>query len=93
MTITFTLTGCIHGYRIYKDIWDPSFGETVNCGRECRNSADRYAVAPQKADGAIIGHILRTISCMCTIFLRHGETIISTVTGPRRYLNDLVLGG
>ena len=93
MTSTFTVTSCIHGYHIYKDIWDPSVGETVNCGRERGNSADRYAVALRKADGVIVGHVPRTISCMCTAFLRHGGTITSTVTGPRRYSNDLVQGG
>lgn len=93
MTSTFTFTSCIHGYHIYKDVWDPSVGETVNCERESGNSADRYAVALRKADGVIVGHVPRTISCMCTLFLRRGGTITSTMTGPRRYSNDLEQGG
>ena len=54
---------------------------------------DQYAVALRKADGVIVGHVPSTISCMCTLILRRGGTITSTVTGPRRYSNDLEQGG
>ena len=53
---------------------------------------DRYAVALRK-DGVIVGHVPRTISCMCTRFLSHGGTITSTVTGPRKYSDHLPQGG
>ena len=44
-SITFTLTSCVRGYHVYKDIWNPPVGETVDCEREDRNPEDPYAVA------------------------------------------------
>jgi len=48
MAAIFTLVSCIHGYHVYKDIWDPSLGkslgESVHCEREDRNPQDSYAV-------------------------------------------------
>jgi len=47
MAVTFTLVRCIHRYHVYKDVWDPSLGESVRC--ECedlgedRNPQDPYA--------------------------------------------------
>jgi len=46
MAATLTLVGCIRGYYVYKDVWDPSLGETVCCEREDRNPQDPYATWP-----------------------------------------------
>ena len=43
--IMFTLSSCVRGYHVYRDAWNPSVGETVNCEREGRNVEDPYAVA------------------------------------------------
>jgi len=43
MAVTFTLVSCIHGFHVYKDIWDPSLGKSIRCEREDRNSQDPYA--------------------------------------------------
>jgi len=91
-TVAFTLNSCIRGYHVYKDIWDPPIGEIVVCQRENRNPRDPYAVALRK-DSVTVGHVPRMISCICTLFLRRGGIIRSTVTGPRRHSDDLPQGG
>ena len=49
------------------------------------NTTDTYAVAVKK-DGVIIGHLQRTISQPCSLFLRRGSSIT-------RYSADLPQGG
>ena len=50
MPATFSLISCVRGYHVYKDMWKPPVGETVNCEREGRNPEDPYAVALRKDD-------------------------------------------
>ena len=59
---------------------------------EARNPQDPYAVGLRK-DDTTVGHVPRAISCVCTLFLRRGGFIKATVTGPRRYSQDLPQGG
>ena len=40
-----------------------------------------------------MGHLPRNISTMCSIFIRHGGIIYSTVSGRRQYSRDLPQGG
>ena len=52
-----------------------SVGETLNCEREVKSSQNLYAVGLRKYD-TTAGHVLRVISCICTLFLiRHGDVI------------------
>lgn len=83
---------CIRGHHIYKEIWDPTVGEVVQCKREPRNAADRYSVAVTKG-GVVVGHLPRRISRLCSLFLRRGGTIDCVITGARRYSVDLHQGG
>ena len=77
---TFDATSAIHGYHYYKDVWTAVIGEQRNCEREFGNRHDSFAVAIMK-DGQVVGHVPRTISCMCTLFIRHGGSILATVIG------------
>ena len=36
---------CVRGHHLYKGIWNPVVGEVLQCEREPRIAADRYAVA------------------------------------------------
>ena len=73
-------------------MWNPCVGETVGCECEGRNAEDPYTVALRK-DGVMVGHILRTISCVCTaLFLRRDGAIQCPVTGPKKYSNNLLQG-
>ena len=67
--IEFTLNSIVHDYYIYRDVWNTSVRETVNCERESRNLKDTYTVALLK-DGVIVGHVPRTISCMYTLYFK-----------------------
>lgn len=41
----------------------------------------------------IVGHVPRTISVPCDLFLKKGGTISCVATGPRQYSRDLGKGG
>ena len=51
--------------------WNPVVGEVLTCTREVNNTSDHYAVSVKK-DGAIVGHLPRKISRLCSLFLRSG---------------------
>ena len=36
---------CVHGYHVFKGIWEATIGESLLCERRTRNTKDRYAVA------------------------------------------------
>ena len=70
---------CTRGYHIYKEVWEAVVGEALVCEREPENASDRHTVAV-KQEGTIIGHLLRKLSQVCSLFLRRGGTIECTVT-------------
>jgi len=76
---------CVRGYHIYQEIWTPVIGEHLNCKRERDNTEDRYAVAVCKAEDVVVGHVPRTISCLCSAFIRRGGVIDCIVEGARRF--------
>ena len=82
----------VHGYHIYKKVWDVVIEEKLQCKRELDNKSDRYAVAVKK-DGTIIGHLPRAISQACSLFLRRGNSISCRVAGHKRHSVDLAQGG
>ena len=59
-------------------------GEECNCECEFDNRHNPFAVAIMK-DSQVVGHIPCTISCTCTLFIRHGSSILATVPGARRH--------
>ena len=83
---------CIRGYHVYQSSWEATIGETLGCRREPTNEIDRYSVAVIKS-GAVVGHLPRKISKLCSIFLRRGGSIHCEVIGGRRYSEDLHQGG
>ena len=89
---SFPFSSCVCGYHVYKDVWTASAGAVLRCERESGNSQDPYAVAVQK-DGLTVGHVPRTISCLCSMFVRRGGSIVCTITGARKRSTDLPQGG
>ena len=61
------------------------------CECEDQIPQDPYAVGLKLRD-VTVGHVPRTTLCICTLFLRRGGTIITTVIGPRQYSSDLPPG-
>ena len=88
----YSLNLCVRGYHIYQDVWEAVIGETLQCVREPENTHDRYAVAVKK-DGVVVGHLPKKISRVCSLFLRRGGVIECSVTGRRKYSDDLPQGG
>ena len=88
----YEIACCVHGYYVYREIWEAAVGETLICEREPQNGKDRYAVAVKKNE-TIVGHLPRKISKLCSLFLRRGASITCIVTGRRRYSVDLPQGG
>ena len=82
----------VRGYHIYKDVWDATRGEMLDCTRETGNAFDPFAVSVQKR-GNIVGHVPRKISAICALFIRRGGTIQCKVTGSRQYSRDISQGG
>ena len=41
----------------------------------------------------VVGHVPRTISSVCSIFIRRGGNIVCRITGSREYSSDLEQGG
>ena len=66
-------------------------GEVLQCERDPHNVVDRYSVAVKK--GVVVGHLLRKVSRLCSLFLRRGGTIDCIVTGARRRSADLPQDG
>ena len=67
-------------------------GEILPCVREIGNCHDPYAIAVRKG-GIVVRHLLRKISCICSIFIRRRGEIHCTVIDSRRYSADLAQGG
>ena len=88
----FSIDSVVRGYHIYKEIWDADIGSELPCYQESSNSEDRYAVALMD-DEHVVGHVPRTISFICHLFLIHSGVILCRVTGPMQYSRDLVQGG
>ena len=87
------MESCVRGFHVYKDVWNPSLQETLSCSREPGNVHDPYAVAVKTGPSVIVGHVPRTLSTLCSIFILQGGTITCQVTGERRYSHDLPHGG
>ena len=82
----------IRGHHVYKDIFTPTIGKTLQCRREPDNDYDNFAVAIIEND-TIVGHVPRMISVPCDLFLKKGGTISCVITGPRQNSRDLEKGG
>ena len=76
----FHLSSCIPWYHIYKDVWTASAGAVLQCEQESRNNKDPYVVVVQSV-GLTVGHVPCTISCLCSVFVWHGGSIVCTIIG------------
>ena len=71
---------------------DTKVWETLQCLWEEGNMEDRFAVAVYK-DRDIVGHVPRSISILCSVFLTHGGTIRCVINGNCQYSHNLPQGG
>ena len=72
LVATFTFIRCVreslYGLRYLKSV--VRIGETLNCEREVKNSQNPYVVGLREYD-TTVGHVLRVISCICTLFFNN----------------------
>jgi len=61
-------------------MWTADIGEEHNCKHEPDNHHEPFAVAIMK-DSQVVRHIPHTISCIYTLFIRQGGSILAHVTG------------
>ena len=70
---------CIRGYHIYKTVWTPHIGETMPCSQELTNSHDPFEVKVSQLHGEDERIVGRSLSSMCSIFLRKGVKISASL--------------
>ena len=78
------LQSTIRGHHVYKSMWTPIVGETLQVSREPSNSYDIYAVSVQK-EGHTVGHVPREVSRVFSTFLLQGGNISCEVIGHRKF--------
>ena len=61
----------------------PFIVERLGCAHERNNREDPFPVA-MKRGTEMVGHVPRTISCVCKLFLRQRGSISCEVTGSSR---------
>ena len=87
----------IRGYHQYKTIWeDPSCHDELSFARKIGSPHNTHTVVIMKCIGGAlttVGHVPKSISSLCSIFLRQGGTIKCEVNGLRCYSSDLPQGG
>ena len=76
---------------MYQEIWTPAEGETLICSRETHNREDPFAVAVLRK-GEVVGHVSRSLLCVCSLFLRRGGSMACRITGKRQHSSDLRQG-
>ena len=100
LSATFTFIRCVRG-SLYGDTWNlvrlVHVSEILNCECEVKNPQNLYAVGLRKYD-TTVGHVLRVISCICTLFFNKAYMVMSSVhfdwpTGNSTDSQDLPQGG
>ena len=86
------INSVVRDHHVYKNIWTPEIGEELTCRREVGNIHDLHAVAIIHGS-TVVGHVPRTISMPCNVFIRRGGMIRCIITGHRQYSLDLERGG
>jgi len=66
---SFSLTTAVHGFHVYKDVWEPTIGKVLSCKRDIGNSHDTFAVAI-KNSSEVVGHVHRFLSLICLILYK-----------------------
>ena len=74
---TLAISSCVRGYHVYKNIWNPSVRDKLECRREPTNVQDCYAVAvvykcrtdvdDDLNNDTTVKHLPQKISCVLTL--------------------------
>lgn len=79
-------------------IWNSPSPDHLFCQQDIGNPHDTYTVAIKgnvAGDGTVttLGHVPRKISALCSIFVRHGGTIVCIINDAHCYSVDLPQSG
>ena len=91
MAASLGFASCVRGYHVDQEIWTATEGEILLYNRETRSREDPFAVTVMKS-GEIVGHVPRSLSCVCRMFLRRGVSMACRITGVRQHSKDLPQG-
>lgn len=84
----YKLESVIRGHHVYKTVWQPVQGESLQLCQENGNVHDKHAVSVIKGH-EIVGHVPREFSRAVWYFLHHGGSAYCEVTGHRKRGNGL----
>ena len=79
---TFEVVAMVCGHHAYKDVWEASVGESLQCKWEAGNPYDPYAVSVLKGETTVP----RFMSSICCMFLHRGGAVSCVITGSRRLI-------
>ena len=67
---TLTMQAMVRGYHVYKLIWDAAAcdDDILPCEKEVGNPHDPSSITVKKGT-VVVGHMLRKISTICSIFI------------------------
>ena len=66
----YEFVSIFRGYHECQSVWSAAVGEELQCRIELSNPQGLFAVAVCKLDGAVVSHVLRFFSSICSSFLR-----------------------
>lgn len=91
---SYTLSSCVRGHHVYKDIWSPFVGQEIDVKIEPMNPRDAYAVATliDYIVYVVVGHVPIDFSKISWYFIHHGGQIKCTITGHCRLSDEASKG-
>ena len=86
------MNSTVMGFHVYRNKWEPVFGEILNTRMEPQNEVDKYAVAVLDKEKSVIGHLPKVTSGKYAktifYFLRNDSVCKVKVTGKAVNLGD-----
>ena len=90
----FVFSSAVRGFHVYRDIWNPTENEELECLYERNNMFDPFAIKTcRQLDGILVGHLPREISRPTKFLLDRGATIQATLSATHYRRSPLFQGG
>ena len=88
-------SAAVRGFHVYKSIWQPKEGESLECSHEEDNPYDMFSIKVFKKDfpDTIIGHLPMEISRITKYIMDRGALVKLKIWGKHYRRSPLVQGG
>ena len=87
-------SSAVRGFHVYRDVWNPSENEELECRFEENNLFDMFAIkACRTEDNKTVGHLPREISRPTKYLLDRGATVVAKLTATHYRRSPLFQGG